>query len=358
MLSLSCRPALGRMLARTTFSTLSTQQQPAEVRAQHILSGVLSTLYTPLQDTSVNSWNDPMGGYLPQFAKVFDSKNALLATQIHSHPNLQKLYDEILKMDSSKQYWMKTGFTIDILKTMCQRIGGDDVAAETMMCIMDTNNDGIVTWPEFWGYTVVMEDGLPDEKVSMLLRGGDVQGNNMLSRQELSDLTASVYLGALAMRGKTHDMNLLQSAHVDVKETRFLPDGMETSLKLLSEPVEDWINPATGNVVPVAILERTLDEATLQEFARVVGDVAANYAFVAANKEGDELNITELEEWVREEHPSFQFLRQLFLSTQIQGRKERIELIQYLEENHKVVEIESDNSMLGLLKQEVRDNLA
>ena len=70
------------------------------------------------------------------------------------------------------------------------------------------------------------------------------------------------------------------------------------------------------------------------------------------------MNITELEEWVREEHPSFRFLRQLFLSTQIQGRKERIELIQYLEENHKVVEIESDNSMLGLLKQEVRDNLA
>tara|TARA_B110000008_G_C16612599_1_gene421069 strand:- start:173 stop:385 length:213 start_codon:yes stop_codon:yes gene_type:complete len=70
------------------------------------------------------------------------------------------------------------------------------------------------------------------------------------------------------------------------------------------------------------------------------------------------LNITELEEWVREEHPSFQFLRQLFLSTQLQGRKERIELIQYLEENHKVVEIESDNSMLGLLKQEVRDNFA
>ena len=48
----------------------------------------------------------------------------------------------------------------------------------------------------------------------------------------------------------------------------------------------------------------------------------------------------------------------MFLSTQLQGRKERIELIQYLEENHKVVEIESDNSMLGLLKQEVRDNLA
>ena len=162
MLSLSCRPALGRMLARTTFSTLSTQQQPAEVRAQHILSGVLSTLHTPNVATSVNSWNDN------SFAKVSDSKNELLATQIHSHPNLQKLYDEILKLDSSKQYWMKTGFTIDILKTMCQRIGGDDVAAETMMCIMDTNNDGIVTWHEFWGYTVVMEDGLPDEKVGLI----------------------------------------------------------------------------------------------------------------------------------------------------------------------------------------------
>ena len=343
------------------FSSGPLQAMPsAEDRAQGVLSGVLSTLMTAVPSDpaiSVLYQLDPgtitpgrIGGTL------LNSKKAVLETQWHSHPSLQRLYDEILKVDHSYSGWITRGFTLDVLKTLFQRIGGDDAAAETMMCIMDTNGDGVVSWHEFWGYTVVMEDGHADEKVQMMLRGGDVVGDNHLSRRELSDLTASVYLGALAVRGKTYGMSLREAAHVDLKDgQRLLPDGVEDSLHLLAQPADDWVNPATGKVTPVALLRTSPAEATLHDFAEVVGDVAANYAFVAANKEGDRLNITELENWVDSGHPSFQFLRQLFLSTQTKGVGERRDLIRYLKEHHDVVEGETvDNSVLGLLKQEVR----
>ena len=205
-----------------------------------------------------------------------------------------------------------------------------------------------------------MEDGHPDEKVQMLIRGGDVTGDNKLSRNEFAALTKSIYLGALAMRGKTYDMNLIDAAHVEPSQAgqqqRFLPDGVEQSLQLLGEgDIDDWVNPVTGNIVPVAVLEGEVKDATLDEFAEVVGHVAANYAFCVANKEGDTLDIQELENWVSSDHESFQFIKQLFLATQTRGRNEREDLVDYLEQHHKVLGIEeSDQSMLGLLKSEIR----
>ena len=101
------------------------------------------------------------------------------------------------------------------------------------------------------------------------------------------------------------------------------------------EQDEDHEDPAVGGILS-------------HDFVRFV-------AFVAANKEGDRLNITELENWVDSGHPSFQFLRQLLWSTQTKGVGERRDLIRYLKEHHDVVGGETvDNSVLGLLKQEVR----
>jgi Ca2+-binding EF-hand superfamily protein len=346
--------------ATATITSLVTAMPSAEDRAQRVLSGVLSTLMTniPTDPVVAKKYQQLHPGTVTLNSLV-DGDNSLLVKSLHSAPTLQKLYDEILKVDKSYSGWVTKGFTLDLLKTLFQRIGGDEVAAETMMSIMDSDRDGVVSWHEFWGYTVVMQEGHSDEKVQMMLRGGDVAGDNHLSRNELSDLTASVYLGALAVRGKTYGMSLLEAAHVDLIDgQRLLPDGIEQSLDLLSQPADDWVNPITQKKTSVALLRSSPKEATLQEFAEVVGDVAANYAFVAANKEGDRLNITELENWVDSGHPSFQFLRQLFMSTQTHSFKERNELINYLKEHHNVIEGVTDTSMLGLLQQEVRDTLA
>ena len=95
-----------------------------------------------------------------------------------------------------------------------------------------------------------MEDGRTDNKVDLLLRGG---ANGHLGRAELGSLVGAAYLTALAMRGKTSQLPLLE-ALVD-KRLGAIPTGVEESVRLLAETEEPWQD---GH--PVATLDVT--EAT------------------------------------------------------------------------------------------------
>lgn len=358
-------------LARSSFSSVATSvgaglASRAEVRTQNILGGVLSTLLSDAETPSATLSKLLGSGTDVWRPTWFDDRPEIIVPlrvpldeAVHSHPSLQKLYNEILQVDDAYSGWTEHGFTVELLRTLIERSGGDASHADVIMAIMDTNGDGVISWQEFWAYHVVMEDGYPDEQVQMLLRGGDVDGSNTLSRGEFAELTSSLYLGALAMRGKAHDMKLLDAARVVIpgRPTPVLPGGIQRTLRLLTQPEEDWVDG-----YPVAVLrtpdDGVFDDVTLREFAEVVGRVTANYTFAAANETGDTLDPGELGRWVAADHPSFRFVKHLFVAMQPAGRRERRRLIKYLEENHKVIqapdEIAGDDSLLGLLKQEVR----
>ena len=112
---------------------------PAELRAQRVLSGVLSTLMTNAPQLEKR---DNLGAAV---FNVLDGKTNLLVNQFHSAPSLQKLYNEILSVDKSHAGWLTTGFTLDLLKTLVTRVGGEEEAAVTLMNIMDTDGDGVVS---------------------------------------------------------------------------------------------------------------------------------------------------------------------------------------------------------------------
>ena len=98
------------------------------------------------------------------------------------------------------------------------------------------------------------------------------------------------------------------------------------------------------------------ENTTLGDFAKVVGDVAANYTFAVANKDGDDtLNAAELAAWIEEGGTSYQVLEHLMKSSLYTTQNERQPLLDYLKEQSKgmpAVEGKQDNSILGILQRE------
>ena len=89
----------------------------------------------------------------------------------------------------------------------------------------------------------------------------------------------------------------------------------------------------------------------------MVGDVAANYAFAVANKDGDSrLSADELSAWIEGGGTSYQVLEHLLKSSLYTTQNERQPLLDYLKERSKGMapqESKEDNSILGILQREV-----
>ena len=90
------------------------------------------------------------------------------------------------------------------------------------------------------------------------------------------------------------------------------------------------------------------------EFADHVGQVAANFTFAIANKEGDTLCKDELTEWIGSGHASFQVVALLVESTLYTKRKDRQALIEYLSKHHTPAGAAGEKpGLLELLKREL-----
>ena len=246
---------------------------PAEARAVRVLTAVLTTLLTPLHRPSSikdechrETFDGPERfegetslAYVDRapkanIARNYDGKGAGSDISLHSHPSLVKLHDAPKQFSAERGtavHGGARGFTRDVLETVVARNGGSKEHAALMMDLLDTDGDGVVSFEEFWAYHVVMEDGRTQNKVDLLLRGG-VDGR-LLGRDELGSLVGATYLTALAMRGKTSQLPLLE-ALVD-KRLGAIPTGVEESVRLLAETEEPWQD---GH--PVATLDVT--EAT------------------------------------------------------------------------------------------------
>jgi len=339
---------------------------PAEARAVRVLTAVLTTLLTPLhQPSSIKdechreTFDGPerfegetslaYADRAPKagIARNYDGKGAGSDISLHSHPSLVKLHDALKQFSAERGtavHGGARGFTQDVLETVVARNGGSTEHARRMMALLDTDGDGVVTFEEFWAYHVVMEDGRTQNKVDLLLRGG-VDGR-LLGRAELGSLVGATYLTALAMRGKTSQLPLLE-ALVD-KRLGAIPTGVEESVRLLAETEEPWQD---GH--PVATLDVN-EKTTVRQFADTVGAVTANYCFAIANKSGTELDSEELASWVRGGSDSYRFVEELLLSTLYTTRRDRSSLVKYLSEHHERHGDASvaDESLLGILKRE------
>jgi hypothetical protein len=157
-------PVGGVLSAPTTVQerSLSTEVatvNTAEARAVRVLTGVLSTMLTPMAAAA-----GTVAGKLSDHGAGQDYANLYLQTgkygilnpmnEIHSHPSLQHLYDDIIAHDKRAT---EDGFTLATLSSILERSGGTQEYAKVMMHVLDQDGDGIVSWHEFWAHHVVME---------------------------------------------------------------------------------------------------------------------------------------------------------------------------------------------------------
>ena len=172
-------------------------------------------------------------------------------------------------------------------------------------------------------HTNTQEDGTLD-KVELLLRGGDTDGDGLISREELSDMMTAIYLTSCSVRGKYADLPLLEAA-VDSRIGQ-IPDGVLQDLQLLAQPAEPW-----QDGTQVAVLDLN-EGTTVGDFAKVVGNVVSNYTFAVANKDKDDkLDVNELEAWIQGRDTSYEVVEHLLKSTLYTTQQERQPLLDYLQ---------------------------
>lgn len=199
------RRTVPRVVGRSFSSSDVATVHPAEARAVKVLTGVLSTLLTPVASAAGTAAGKMQqadsGKAVDQNLRFWsaigtgDVRNVL-----HSHPSLQNMFDDICANDKRAT---EEGFTLETMSSIVTRNGGNPEYAKVMMHVLDQDGDGKVTWLEFWSHHVVMEEDHLQDKVGLLLRGADMNGDGVISRKELSALVTASYLTGCSIRGKT-----------------------------------------------------------------------------------------------------------------------------------------------------------